>query len=223
MNNISTVRPALRYHGAKFRLARMESSTLAIAQTMTPSYTDSAPKKNGAGCGNPTIKGAHRLNPVLCGFFVCKVSSMAGLYGTPSGVPFPLTRFSTPYSSATQPWKVGRQVKTCQRRHIMSNQSIATPVANTFKPFTFHRDISGDQYVYKSFVENIYQINSGMNLMLQIAFQSWLDQDDGDPYLSNNQISNILLAVIGLNNLIESEAEKIIDWQNERDEKKGGN
>ena len=105
----------------------------------------------------------------------------------------------------------------------MSNQSTATPVVRTFKPFTFHADLSGDKFAHKSFVENIYQIHSGMNLMLQIAFQSWLDQDDGDPYLSNNQISNILLAVIGVNNLIEYQAEKLIDWQNEQSKKNGGN
>lgn len=102
-----------------------------IAQKNRTGYTDIAPEKNGVGCGNPMITGARRRNPVLCGFFVRNVSPMAGLYGPSSDGPFPVTRFSTPYSLATQPWKVGLQVTsklTCHRRDTMS-QSIATSVA----------------------------------------------------------------------------------------------
>ena len=99
-----------------------------IAQTRTCGYTDSAPEKDGAGIGVPTMLGAHRLNPVLCGFFVREYSPMAGLYGVSSDTPFPNTRYANLYSSATPDWRRGRQVpRTCVRRHIMSN-SIATPV-----------------------------------------------------------------------------------------------
>ena len=99
-----------------------------------------------------------------------------------------------------------------------------TMTNNTFKPFIFHRDLSGDRFAHKSFVEDIYKINSGMNLMLQIVFQSMLDQENEDvtPYLSDNQISDILLTAIGVNDLIEYRAEKLIDWQNDQDQKKGG-
>ena len=98
-----------------------------------------------------------------------------------------------------------------------------TPETHTFKPFTFHSDLSGDHFVYKSFVEDIYKINSGMNLMLQIAYQSWLDKDElAEPYLSDNQISEILMMAIGVNNLIESAADHIISWRNDQDQKKGG-
>lgn len=102
-----------------------------LTQITGRGYTDSAPEKDGVGCGNPMIEGARRRNPVLCGFFVRNVSPMAGLYGPSSDGPFPSTRFSTPYSLATQPWKVGLQVtRTCRRRDTMSH-SIATPVAPT--------------------------------------------------------------------------------------------
>ena len=97
-----------------------------------------------------------------------------------------------------------------------------TPETHTFKPFTFHRNLSGDRANHKVFVEDVYNITSGMNLMLKIAHRSWIDQDNGTPYLNNNQISNIILMAIGVNNLIEYRAEKLIDWQNEYGEKKGG-
>ena len=85
-------------------------------------YAIFAPEKDGAGIGVPTTTGAHRLNPVLCGFFVRNVSPMAGLYGVSSDTPFPVARYANLYSSATPDWRRGRQVsKTCYRRDTMSN------------------------------------------------------------------------------------------------------
>lgn len=95
------------------------------------------------------------------------------------------------------------------------------PEAPCFKPFTFHSNLSGDRANHKVFVEDVYNITSGMNLMLKIAHRSWIDQDNGTPYLNDNQISEIILMAIGVNNLIESQAGKLIDWQNEYCEKKG--
>jgi prophage antirepressor-like protein len=101
-----------------------------IAQKNRTGYTAPALEKKSAGIGVPTTTGAHRLNPVLCGFFVCNVSPMAGLYGVSSDTPFPVARYANLYSSATPDWRRGRQVpKTCYRRDIMS-QSIATSVAS---------------------------------------------------------------------------------------------
>ena len=94
---------------------------------------------------------------------------------------------------------------------------------STFTPFTFHADITGDNTTYKQFVEDMYNISGGMSLMLQIAMQSWLEQDnDVPPYLNNSQISNILQTAISINSLIECHAEDLIEWQNEQDKKKGG-
>ena len=110
-----------------------------IAQTTTCGYTGRAPEKDGAGIGVPTIRGAYRLNPVLCGFFVRNVSPMAELYGVSSDTPFPLTRYANLYSSATPDWRLGRQVsRTCQRRHIMSNVSLcaSAPVEFQFQSNT---------------------------------------------------------------------------------------
>ena len=84
------------------------------------------------------IKGAHRLNPVLSGFFVRNVSPMVGLYGVSSDTPFPLTRYANLYSLAHPDWRRERQVKrTCQRRDTMS-QSIATSVAPVSFSFENH-------------------------------------------------------------------------------------
>ena len=100
---------------------------------MTCGYTDLTPEKDGAGIGVPTIRGAYRLNPVLCGFFVRNVSPMAGLYGVSSDTPFPVTRYANLCSSTTPDWRRGWQVtRTCHRRDTMSH-SIATSVV----PFSF--------------------------------------------------------------------------------------
>lgn len=94
---------------------------------------------------------------------------------------------------------------------------------NLFIPFTFHADITGDNSAYKQFVEDIYNVSGGVRLMLQIAMQSWIDQDsDVAPYLNDAQISNILQTAISINSLIEHRAEDLIEWQNEQDKKKGG-
>ncbi len=100
-----------------------------LTQITGRGYTDSAPEKDGAGIGVPFAKGAHRLNPVLCGFFVRKVSPMVGLYRVSSDTPFPFARYANLYSSATPDWRRGKQVPiTCKRRNNMS-RSIATNVA----------------------------------------------------------------------------------------------
>ena len=100
-----------------------------LTQITWRGYTDSAPEKDGAGRENPLITGARRRNPVLCGFFVRECSPMARLYGTPSGVPFPVTRFSHPVQSCRPTVRSRRQVsETCHRRDSMSH-SIATSVA----------------------------------------------------------------------------------------------
>ena len=80
-----------------------------LTQITGRGYTDSAPEKDGVGCGNPMIEGARRRNPVLCGFFMRNVSPMAGLYGVSSDTPLPLARYANLYSSATPDWRLGRQ------------------------------------------------------------------------------------------------------------------
>nr|DAN96674.1 MAG TPA: repressor domain protein [Caudoviricetes sp.] len=110
-----------------------------IAQTMTCGYTDPAREKKRAGLGSSLILGAHRLNLVLCGFFVRKSPVMGGVCGTPSGVPFPRTRSANLQALAHPAWQLGMQVpKTCSRRHTMSNVSLcaSAPVEFQFQSNT---------------------------------------------------------------------------------------
>ena len=110
-----------------------------IAQTTTCGYTDPAREKKRAGLGSSLILGAHRLNLVLCGFFVRKSPVMGGVCGTPSGVPFPRTRSANLQALAHPAWQLGMQVpKTCSRRHTMSNVSLcaSAPVEFQFQSNT---------------------------------------------------------------------------------------
>lgn len=110
-----------------------------IAQKNRTGYTTPAPEKDGAGLGSSLILGAHRLNLVLCGFFVRKSPVMGGVCGTPSGVPFPRTRSANLQALAHPAWQLGMQVpKTCSRRHTMSNVSLcaSAPVEFQFQSNT---------------------------------------------------------------------------------------
>lgn len=101
-----------------------------LTQITGRGYTDSAPKKDGAGIGVPMIHGGQP--PSARYFFVRDVSFMGRLYGVQQCTPVPCTRYANLYSLARPDWRQGRQVsETCTRRHIMSNQSIATSVAPT--------------------------------------------------------------------------------------------
>ena len=102
-----------------------------LTQITGRGYTDSAPEKDGAGFGDLLLCGGQP--PSVRYFFVRMSPSMGGACGASSDAPIvPHNRFANPQALARPVWRQERQgYKPYVRRHVMSNQSIATSVAPT--------------------------------------------------------------------------------------------
>ena len=100
-----------------------------LTQITGRGYTDSAPEKDGAGFGDLLLCGGQP--PSVRYFFVRMSPSMGGACGASSDAPIvPHNRFANPQALARPVWRQERQgYKPYVRRHVMSNQSIATSVA----------------------------------------------------------------------------------------------
>lgn len=102
-----------------------------LTQITGRGYTDSALEKDGAGFGDLLLCGGQP--PSVRYFFVRMSPSMGGACGASSDAPIvPHNRFANPQALARPVWRQERQgYKPYVRRHVMSNQSIATSVAPT--------------------------------------------------------------------------------------------